>query len=576
MKFLSQDLQKYRSRVDELVKDLHNLSILIGHEELKQTLSELRNRINEPFMFVIVGEVKAGKSSFINALLDTGQEICKVSPAPMTDTIQQILYGENEETVFITKHLKKLYYPIDILKEIAIVDTPGTNTIIAEHQHITENFIPASDLIVFVFEAKNPYRQSAWDFLDFIHTEWRRKVIFVLQQKDLMSAEDLAINEKGVSEYAQKKGIVSPLIFSVSAKDELEGKTYESCYVPLREYIRHNITGGKAPLLKLENNIETSINITERIAKGLDERKAQFNADTDFRKDIRHTLDNQQLKSEKQVDILVENLLAGFDKITQRTERELDNQLSFFTLFAQTFKSIFSKKDSPKNRLQDLLTNLETELSADLRNRLNSGVNDIADSIQQMAKMIDLKIKTSQTILKDDHDIFADIAERRTHILRDLQEAFASFLNRTENFTSADLFDENKAIAPNIATGSGLAVVGIVLAVVTKGMVLDVTGGILTGIGILFAGVTMGVSRNKILKGYRTEIEKGRAKMEEEVNDKLKTYISTIKRKIESNFLSFDAMLENEKQQIEILDTTFKGIDERLQILKQEVGGLTN
>ncbi|MEM6697167.1 MAG: dynamin family protein, partial [Bacteroidota bacterium] len=186
IKILDNDLQQYRTQISEIVKDLHDLTVNIGHQELAQTVSELRNRIDEPYMFVIVGEVKAGKSSFVNALLETDKEIAKVAPQPMTDTIQQILYGEEEKTIVVNEHLKKIYEPIEILKEIAIVDTPGTNAIIRHHQEITERFIPASDLIVFVFEAKNPYRQSAWDFFDFINDEWRKKIIFVLQQKDLM------------------------------------------------------------------------------------------------------------------------------------------------------------------------------------------------------------------------------------------------------------------------------------------------------------------------------------------------------------------------------------------------------
>ena len=119
-----------------------------------------------------------------------------------TDTIQQIVYGEQEEIISINEYLKRIHQPVEILKEIAIVDTPGTNAIIQHHQEITESFIPASDLIVFVFEAKNPYRQSSWEFFDYIHDEWRKKIIFVLQQKDLMNESDLEVNKKGVVDYA--------------------------------------------------------------------------------------------------------------------------------------------------------------------------------------------------------------------------------------------------------------------------------------------------------------------------------------------------------------------------------------
>ncbi len=448
---LNQQLQKFRSQVDEIVKDLHELTIQIQHPELAQTVSELRNRINEPFMFVIVGEVKAGKSSFINALLDTGREITKVAVQPMTDTIQQIVYGEKEEVIVINPLLKRITVPVDILKEIAIVDTPGTNTIIEKHQEITERFIPASDLIVFVFEAKNPYRQSAWDFFDYIHGDWRKKIIFVLQQKDLMNAADLAINEKGVVEYAQKKGISEPLVFPVSAKQEQEGDKTGSGFGPMREYIRDNITGGKAPILKLRNNLDLSRNICERIAQGLETRQTQWDADTAFRADIRDTLDKQAIQSQRQVGILVENLLAGYDRITREKADQLQAGLSVFTLIRRTIAGIFSKQASAKEWLENLANELGTDLEMELQRKLQEGVVDLAESIQQMAKMIDLKIQNSQTILKHNHAIFSAIAERRSNVLRELQDAFERFMSRAENFTARELFPRQPAPLPQPA-----------------------------------------------------------------------------------------------------------------------------
>ena len=193
---LNQQTKALRAQVEDLIKDLHQLSQEIGYTELTATVSDLRLRMSEPYMFVIVGEVKAGKSSFVNALLDAGREVCPVGPQPVTDTIQQILYGDPEQTIVVNPYLRKVLIPVDILKEIAIVDTPGTNSIVEKHQEITEKFIPASDLVVFVFEAKNPYRQSSWDFFDFIHQDWHKKIVFVLQQKDLLPPDDLLINEK--------------------------------------------------------------------------------------------------------------------------------------------------------------------------------------------------------------------------------------------------------------------------------------------------------------------------------------------------------------------------------------------
>jgi small GTP-binding protein len=569
--FISRNLQSFRAQVDELAKDLHELTIRTGNDDLAATVSDLRNRINEPFMFVIVGEVKAGKSSFINALLETGREITKVAPQPMTDVIMQILYGDTEETVVVNPYLKQVFLPVEILKEIAIVDTPGTNTIIEHHQEITESFIPASDLIVFVFEAKNPYRQSAWDFFNFIHADWHKKIIFVLQQKDLMNADDLAVNLHGVTDYAEKKGIRNAQVFAVSAKLEQEKNTENSGFLALREYIRQNITGGKAPILKLQNNVQTCATIIGRIRKALDLRQAQYKADTEFRQDITQTLYHQEQKSYKQVDILVENLVATYDRITREREEELSSGLNFFSLVRRSFAAIFNRKASMKEWLDDLALNLERSLNTELRNKLEEGTADLAESIQQMARMIELKIKTSKTILSSDQDIFSDIAERRGRVIMELQEAFARFMNRAENFSDANLFPNKESVTPDIAAGGGLAVIGVIIATVTQGAVFDITGGILTTIGLLFAGVTTTVKRRKILNSFRNEIDKGERQLKTEVTDKLKTYIVQLKSKIDSNFKDFDTMLERENEQLQFLEKHYQSIAERTNRLQTEI-----
>ena len=176
---ISPELKRLNAKTEYAIRQLFELTRTIQNEELNKTVQDVLDKLTAPFTFVIVGEVKAGKSSFVNALLDAGKDICKVAPSPMTDTIQLITYGEEEKIVEVNPQFKRIYQPVEILKEIAIVDTPGTNTIVDHHQEITERFIPYSDLIVFVFESKNPYRQSAWQFFDFINEEWRIKIIFV-------------------------------------------------------------------------------------------------------------------------------------------------------------------------------------------------------------------------------------------------------------------------------------------------------------------------------------------------------------------------------------------------------------
>jgi GTPase SAR1 family protein len=563
-KLLDADLQAKRARLEEIIKNLHELTLRIGHEEMAQTVSELRNRIFEPFMFVIVGEVKAGKSSFVNALLATGQEITKAAPQPMTDTIQQILYGEEHREVVVNKYLKKIFLPVDILREIAIVDTPGTNTIVEHHQEITEQFIPASDLIVFVFEAKNPYRQSAWDFFKYIHGDWRKKTIFVLQQKDLASENELKVNLEGVTEKARKEGVENPNVFAVSAKQEDEGVA-DSGYGPLRKFIIDNITGGKAPALKLNNSIITAQTINERIADGLLLRRRQFDADTHFREEIEETLTEQTGQSNKQVDLMVENLLHTYDNITRAKLEELRGGLSILGLMKRSFSATFGSTPDAKTWLGSLAKDLETDLNTKLRARLNDNVIDLAESIQQMVKMIDLKIRNSETILKNDHELFSDIAERRENVLQDLQDQFNRFVSKTENFTDEEIFADRENLTPNLAAGSGIAALGVVLMALSSASVFDISGGILTTVGVLFAGFSTRGKRRRIVDGFEAEIEVGRSKLSAELEDKLKAYITNLRNRIEGNFGRFDDALQREEKNLAILEGTHQEIREELE-----------
>ncbi|WP_273445510.1 dynamin family protein [Neolewinella agarilytica] len=557
-------LQATRARLEEIIKNLHELTLRIGHDEMAQTVSELRNRIFEPFMFVIVGEVKAGKSSFVNALLATGQEIAKAAPQPMTDTIQQIIYGEEQREVEINPYLKKIFLPVEILKEIAIVDTPGTNTIVEHHQDITEQFIPASDLIVFVFEAKNPYRQSAWDFFKYIHGDWKKKTIFVLQQKDLATDNELETNIEGVRNKAIQEGVENPNVFAVSAKREQEDIP-DSGFGTLRQYITENITGGQAPRLKLNNSIITAQTINERIAGGLELRRDQFDADTRFRSDIQETLSEQTGQSNKQVDLMVENLLHTYDNITREKLEELRSGMSMFGLLKRSLSSTFGSTPDAKTWLGGLASELEDDLNTKLKARLNDNVIDLAESIQQMVKVIDLKIRSSETILKNDHELFSDIAERRENVLRDLQDQFNRFVSKTESFTDDELFADRENLTPNLAAGGGIAALGVVLMALSTLPVLDVTGGILTTVGVLFAGFSTRGKRKRIVDGFEAEIAVGRDRLATDLEEKLKSYISTLRTRIESNFTRFDEMLGREEKNLAILEGSHKEIEAQLE-----------
>src|ERR1051325_9956984 len=183
------------------------------------TLHALLTDVREPLLFVVVGEVKAGKSSLLNALF--GKEFAKVDVLPATDRVYIFKYGSEERSVEISPRLVERYQPIDFLHNFNVVDTPGTNTMVAEHQTITENFIPRADVILFVFSVTNPWTQSAWEFLKFVQKKWLKNVVFVLQQADLRDAKEIEVIRRHLQETATQQLGVNLPVFAVSARKAL-------------------------------------------------------------------------------------------------------------------------------------------------------------------------------------------------------------------------------------------------------------------------------------------------------------------------------------------------------------------
>src|SRR4029077_1040056 len=184
-----------RAEVETALGTLLKLSADLRRDSASlEILHGLLRDIREPLLFVAVGEVKAGKSSLLNALF--GEEFAKVDVRPATDRVYIFRYGSEEKSVQVSPRLTERYLPISFLRDFNVVDTPGTNTMVAAHQTVTESFIPRADLVLFVFSVLNPWSQSAWDLLDFVQKKWLKNIVFVIQQADLRDPAEIDLIQR--------------------------------------------------------------------------------------------------------------------------------------------------------------------------------------------------------------------------------------------------------------------------------------------------------------------------------------------------------------------------------------------
>ena len=126
----------------------------------QSALASSIRQLDELFLLVVVGEFNAGKSAFINALV--GDTVLAEGVTPTTAQIQVLRYGETATSTVDANGVRRINAPVDLLRDLQIVDTPGTNAIVREHERLTAEFVPRSDLVLFVTSADRPFTATRW------------------------------------------------------------------------------------------------------------------------------------------------------------------------------------------------------------------------------------------------------------------------------------------------------------------------------------------------------------------------------------------------------------------------------
>jgi len=173
MKILTVDQENVLQRERNLLNDLRlKLVEYKASREDVESLGQSIRQLDDLFLLVIVGEFNAGKSAFINALL--GERLLKEGVTPTTSQITILRHGEPATTSLVEEGHTLMLFPVDLLSELSIVDTPGTNAVIRQHEELTTHFIPRADLVLFVTSADRPFTESERSFMAHIR-DWGKR-----------------------------------------------------------------------------------------------------------------------------------------------------------------------------------------------------------------------------------------------------------------------------------------------------------------------------------------------------------------------------------------------------------------
>jgi ribosome biogenesis GTPase A len=550
---LSPKLHEQLDALREILKSALLLTEKVLDKESSVILTDRLAHLQSAALFVIVGEVKSGKSSFVNALL--GEEVCEVAPDPCTAGIQELVYGDVPNKITLGDHWERVYLPKPVLREITIVDTPGTNSIITNHQTITENYIPQSDLVIFVFPAKNPHTGTPWEFLALIRNDWHRKTVFVLQQADLASQHELSTNQERVKQYARQRNVQNPLVFTVSAKREKEGAS-DSGFAEFRRFLQKAVESGEVWRMKVDGARDTTRKVISKQLAALRKEEAAVAGDRAFYQGLVSKVKVRREKAHSLQRLVVESLAATYDRLSSSLEEDFAEGLGIGSVLRRSIPLIRDKEF--RTWLKDLQSQFENRAKEEIEAESLRVSKDLSDEMQTMVDELLQSIGHRQ---KDNEESGLSRISGRLEVLErlmvKLKELRVSDIVGDKGIQGSDLGALTLA-------GGGIAAFGAIIALATNIMVFDITGGILATVGIGLVALTLLWTRPGIISEFRQKLAKSRA----EFRDRLNREVAQIFEKL---FLEIDHQLKEPLARLEKQAAHLSSLAEEAERISKEI-----
>jgi small GTP-binding protein len=258
------------------------------------TLAASIRQLDELFLLVVVGEFNAGKSAFVNALL--GKSVVDEGVTPTTSTIQVLEYGDSVSHRVDATGLQRITAPAELLRDVHLVDTPGTNAILRDHERLTTDFVPRSDLVLFLTSADRPFTETERAFMEAIR-DWGKKIVLVINKIDILASPAERDAVLGfVTRHARTTLRVDPPVFAVSSRLALRAKQGEpsvwatSGFEALERYIAETLAGESRVQLKLANPLGIGHVLAARYATIAAERMTLMKEDARRLADLERAL----------------------------------------------------------------------------------------------------------------------------------------------------------------------------------------------------------------------------------------------------------------------------------------------
>ncbi|MBA2259793.1 MAG: dynamin family protein [Acidobacteria bacterium] len=537
--------------------------------EHQSALDKSIEQLDELFLLVIVGEFNSGKSAFINALV--GAQVAQEGVTPTTAQINVLQYGETATRQVRDAALHIITAPAPILRDIHIVDTPGTNAIIREHEAITADFVPRSDLVLFVTSADRPYTETERAFLEQVRG-WGKKVVIVINKIDILETAQVEEVRAFVADSARALLGFSPEIFPVSSRLALKGKQGDasswaaSRFEALEQYITTSLDAPGRIHLKLLNPLGVGSALTERHGTIVRERLALLKEDYAALEEI-----------ESQLQVYQDDLgrdfqfrMADIDKILLEMERRGHDY------FDDTLRI---------GRIMDLLNRsrvqqgFEQRVVADAPQQIERKVGELVDWLvaadlrQWQAVTAHLSERRRQYRDRIVGDDSGEFHYDRTRLIdsagREAQRVVDSYDQRHEAQLIAD--NARNAVAATAAAGAGALGLGTIVTIAASTAAADITGIVLASVVAAIGFFILPAKRQRAKEEMRKKIGDVRQRLSEALKKQFAQEIQRSGDRIRESIAPYSRFIRSEGDKLKTVDQELREIAASIASLRERI-----
>jgi len=371
----------------EILSQLHGNVKKHSNPELEEKLISAIDNLESLFLVVFVGEFSTGKSTIINAII--GEKTLDEGITPTTDKISIIKYGE-EKGVELKDGIATFTVNQKNLENLYIVDTPGTNVTIEQHEQITQNFIPRADIIFFTIGAERAVTGSESEYIKFLKDDWKKKIVFLLNKIDIAS-DDEEYNEliQHSTSELQRIFSIEPHIIPISAKRELDkSESLNSGFDVLRKYLFETLSEDEKIRIKLNYSLDLSLKLAEETEISIEDNLLKINKDIQKLNDF-----------ESRIEGMKEDLIENSGQFTERIRSRLlefknrgiefiDNLIRFENILKLIRKEKIAKEFEQKVSLQTVkeiekdLDDMVAWTESSSKNIIDSSIRFYRDSVE--------------------------------------------------------------------------------------------------------------------------------------------------------------------------------------------------